>query len=226
MQLDQEQSNQSGLGFFKNNISLIKKIILVFFLSAIIIAGYRVNSKINSNKYSEMLHQSMIHEQLSELDKSEELLKKIYESSAPSEIKSLAGIRYASYLVRSNKLSQAGEIYSQINKCFGCDRYIKDFSGLLAVKTWLSDSEEVKKSDLPKRIEAIESSSKILKYQITEQRGLLALKNNNLEVAYKIFESIINSEASQNLKYKAQDMMLMINEKGYQPKSTETKALK
>ncbi len=226
MQLDQEQLNQSGLGFFKNNISLIKKIVLVFFLSAIIISGYKVNSKINSDKYSEMLHQSMIHEQLNELEKSEELLKKIYESSAPSEIKALAGIRYASYLIRSNKLSQAGEVYSQINKCRGCDKYIRDFSGLLAVKTWLSDSEEVKKNDLPKRIEAIENNSKILKYQITEQRALLALKNNNLEIAYNIFESIINSEASQNLKYRAQDMMLMINEKGYQPKSNENRALK
>jgi hypothetical protein len=120
-------------------------------------------------------------------------------------------------LEEGNK-SEAEIVYQKVHSCKSCDDYIRDLAGLLVVKTWMSDVNEVKKDGLNSRIEAIENSSKILRYYVSEQRALLELQKNNLEKSYQIFDAIAkNPEASQALKTRAADGVKIIVSKGFSP---------
>ena len=171
-------------------------------------------------KYSEILHQSLINQQLGNYEKTKENLKSIYEAkSAPSGVRSLGSLRYAGFLLSEGKKSEAAKVYVEINECFACDDYIKDLAGLLAVKVWMSDEEEVAKEDLASRIQKIENSANSLRYHISEQRGLLEMQKYNLEKSYQIFEAIAKSpEGSQVIKLRAEDEMKIVVSKGFAPK--------
>ena len=188
---------------------------------------FRFYQKTQEAKFSELLHQVLIDQQLGNVDKAKEVLKQIDEArSVPNGVKSLASLRYASMLLDENKKEEAAAIYEKISQCSGCDSYVKDLGGLLAVKTWLSDENEIQKDNLLARIEKIESKSKELKYQISEQKALLHLQKNDLAKAYEILIAIENNpEASQNVKARVSESLKIIISKGYEPpvKAVEVK---
>lgn len=206
--------------FFARNEKLIKRTATGIVIAFAVYGVLCVIQNSREVKYSAILHQSLIDQQMGDREKAKENLKKIYDAkTAPSGVRSLASLRYASMLFDEGKKAEAGEIYAEINDCGSCDSYIQDLSGLLAVKTWMSDKEEVQKADLSERIEDIENSAKTLKYYIAEQRALLEMQRNNLEKSYQIYELIAkNSESSQTLKARARNGLSMIISKGYEPK--------
>ena len=208
-QANSEVRSENIAKIFRKNKKILLVILAVAISSSIAFTAYKINKKSQQEKYSEILHQSMIDQQVGDVEKAKQNLKKIYDSSsAPSGVKSLASLRYAVILL-------------EVNKCSFCDSYIKELAGLLMVRTLMNDEESINKSDLSEKILAIENSSKILRYYIAEQRGQLEMNKNNLEKAYQIFEMIAkNPDVKENLKNRASDAMKMVIQKGFEPKNS------
>ena len=217
-QAKSEARSESIKKFFSKNSKVFIAIAAVVLVSFISFAAFNFYQNSQQAKFSEIFHQALIDQQLGNMDKAKENLAKIYQSSAPSGVKSLASLRYAAILINENKKSEAADIYQKISQCSGCDSYIKDLGGLLAVKTWLSDENEIKKDHLLTRIEKIEANSKELRYQISEQKAFLHIRKNDLSKAYAILDSISkNPDVPQNIKARISDGLKIIIAKGYDP---------
>ncbi len=209
--------------FISKNLKIILRLLIVLAVAVVIFIGYSVYQKSAEEKFSAMLHQSLVSQQIGEMEKSKEQLKNIVESNAaPSGVKSLASLRYAAFLLEENKRSEAEKIYSDVNKCRSCDDYVSDLAGLLLVRLWMLDEAEMQKADLIHRISKIEGKATVLKNHIAEQRAMLELYKNNLAEAYKIFEKINkDSAASQALKSRVQSAMKIVISRGFEAKSEE-----
>ncbi len=203
--------------FFSKNSKTISTLLILIFIGAIGFFAYNSYKKSQAEKFSEILHQSLLDQQAGEFEKAKENLKKIYQSSmAPSGVKSLASLRYAGFLLEEGKKEEAIKVYQEVNDCRFCDAYVKDLAGLLVVKLWIADESELKKEDLTLRIEKIENKASPLKFHIAEQRAILEMYKGNLEKSYQIFELIEkSSEVSPNLKTRAADGLKMLIGKGY-----------
>lgn len=203
------------------NQKLIKITIAALIVIAIGLFAVNAYKKANRVKFSKILHQVLLDQRLGNEDKAIEGLKLIYESkSAPSDLRSLAALRFSAMLIDDNKIKEAVEIYLDIANCSSCDRYIANLSALIAVKIMISDDNWQNDNNLVKKITKIENSATILRYYITEQRGFLQLKLNNLKESYQAFELIIqNPESSPNLKERAQEAVKLIMSKGFDPSS-------
>jgi hypothetical protein len=201
-----------------------KKISIIAIVAVVSVVGFfafNIYQNSQQQKFSVILHQSLVDQQIGEIEKAKEGLKKIVDAkTAPSGVKSLAQLRYAAFFLAEGKNAEAAKLYSEVSNCHSCDAYVRELASLLLVKVWMSDELEIAKDDLPARIEKLEKSSKILHYQIAEQLALLELQKNNLEKSYKIFESISkNPESSPAVKGRAVDGLKMVEAKGYQPKA-------
>jgi hypothetical protein len=221
-QANSEVRNENIAKIFRKNRKVLLVILTVAISSSLAFTAYKINKKSQQEKYSEILHQSMIDQQLGDVEKAKQNLKKIYDStSAPSGVKSLASLRYAVILLEEGKKNEAINVYSQVNQCRFCDNYIKELAGLLMVRTLMNDEDISDKADLSEKILAIENNSKILRYYIAEQRGYLEMTKNNLEKSYQIFEMIAkNPEVREDLKNRASDAMKIVIQKGYEPKKS------
>ena len=221
-QANSEIRKENIAKIFRKNKKILFVILGVAIASSIIFTAYKINQKSQQEKYSEILHQSMIDQQLGDIEKAKKNLKEIYDSSsAPNGVKSLASLRYAGILLEENKKSEAINVYSEVNKCRFCDNYIKELAGLLMVRTLMTEEEALTKIDLSEKILAVENNSKILRYYIAEQRGYLEMNKNNLEKSYQIFEMIAkNPEVREDLKNRASDAMKIVVQKGYEPKKS------
>ena len=221
-QANSEIRKENIAKIFRKNKKILFVILGVAITSSIIFTAYKINQKSQQEKYSEILHQSMIDQQLGDIEKAKKNLKEIYDSSsAPNGVKSLASLRYAGILLEENKKSEAINVYSEVNKCRFCDNYIKELAGLLMVRTLMTEEEVLTKTDLSEKILAVENNSKILRYYIAEQRGYLEMNKNNLEKSYQIFEMIAkNPEVREDLKNRASDAMKIVVQKGYEPKKS------
>jgi len=221
-QANSEVRNENFAKIFKKNKKILFVILGISIASSIIFTAYKINQKSLQEKYSEILHQSMIDQQLGDIEKAKKNLKEIYDSSsAPSGVKSLASLRYAGILLEENKKSEAIKVYGEVNKCRFCDNYIKELAGLLMVRTLMTEEDAIKQNDLSEKILTIENNSKILRYYIAEQRGYLELNKNNLEKSYQIFEMISkNPDVREDLKNRASDAMKIVIQKGFEPKKS------
>ncbi len=214
--IDQAKSQARGdavKNFISNNKKNVTTFTVVGTIALVIFLIFNFYQKSQERKFSKILHQSLIDQQIGDLAKAQESLKKIYETeSAPGGVRSLAGLRYAGLLLNEGKSVEAIKVYQTINECGSCDSYAKDLAGLLLVKFWIMDASENNKEDLGARIEKIENKSKILKYQIAEQRAWFEMQKNNLEKSRQIFESIAkNPEAPQVVKARAADGLRIIS---------------
>jgi hypothetical protein len=213
--------------FLAKNSKVISSVSILALVGVIGFSAFSFYQKSRESKFSEIFHQALIDQQIGNLEKSKEGLKLIYESSAPNGVRSLASLRYAAMLLDENKKAEAAAIYEKISQCGGCNLYVKDLGGLLAVKTWLSDEEESKKEDLLTRIEKIEAGSKELHYEISEQKAFLYLQNNDLKKAYEVLSAIEkNPEAAQGIKARVTESLKVITSKGYEPQAIEAEVVK
>lgn len=209
--------------FLVTHGKLILRFFIMLFAVVILFVAFNFYQKSKEEKFSAILHQALINQQVGDVEKSKSELQKIVEnSSAPSGVKSLASLRYAAILLEEGKKSEAEKIYFEVNNCGSCDDYVRDLAGLLVVKIWISDSEQLQKDDLSKRVEKIENKAHALKYHIAEQRAFLELQKNNLAESYKIFENISkNPDVSPALKARAKDGMKIVVAKGFDAKPEE-----
>lgn len=219
-QAELEIRNENIVQIFKKNKKILSIILGIAIAFSIAFTAYKIDKKSKQHKYSEMLHQSMIDQQLGDIAKAKQTLKSIHESStAPSGIKSLASLRYAGILLDESNKSEAIKVYREVNECRFCDNYIKELSGLLMVRTIMTDDTLMNDANLSNQILEIENKSKILRYYLAEQRGYLEMNKNNFEKAYQIFEMIAkNPDVKENLKNRASDAMKIVLQKGYEPK--------
>ena len=211
--------NENIAKVFHQNKRMLIGVLILSIVGSIAFTAYKINKKSQQEKFSTMLHQSMIDQQLGDIEKSKKILIDISESSAaPSGVKSLALMRYAAILLDDGNKDEAIKIYKNLSKCFNCDSYIKELSGLLMARTLLTDEKLLNDEDYLKAIVEIENSAKNLRYHIAEQRGYIEMNKNNLEKAYQIFEMIAKSpEIKENLKERANDGMRIVTQKGYKP---------
>lgn len=206
--------------FVKNSKTLVAccSLVVVFAIGFFIFDSYKESQR---NKFSAILQQSIIFEQDQDIDQAKNSLQEILNAgSAPKNIKALAGLRYGGLLLGEGETGQAVTAYEEVNNCRGCDSYFKDLAGLLIVKVWMADEAEVANVDLIERIEKIEQSSNGLKNEITEQKAILAMQQNDLDKAYEIFESLAkNPEISKSIKGRASEALKIVISKGYKPTS-------
>ncbi len=205
--------------FLGKNFKIVFRLVLVLLVAGLVFIGFNSYQKSSQEKYSAILHQSLINQQTGDIAKAKANLKEIYDAkSAPNGVRSLASLRYAGLFFEEGNKVEAAKIYQEINECGSCDDYIRDLAGLLAVKVWVSEESELKQEDLITRIEKIENKATVLKYEIAEQKGFVEMERGNLEKSYQIFEMITKApETSKSLKERAADEMLMVVEKGFVP---------
>jgi hypothetical protein len=217
-----EIRNENLAKIFNKNKKLLSIILGISIAISIGYTAFKIDQKSKQEKFSEILHQSMIDQQLGDLEKAKQSLKTIHESStAPYGVKSLASLRYASILLDEGNKELAIKVYSEINQCNFCDSYIKELSGLLMVRTIMTDEKLSVEQNLADKFLKIENNSKILRYYIAEQRAFLEMNQNNLEKAYEIFEMIAkNPDVKENLKQRASDAMKIVIQKGFAPKNS------
>ncbi len=177
-------------------------------LIAVFLATFSFYNQVQSKKYSSILHQAMIDEQNGDQAKSEESLKNIYESSAPAGVKEIASLKYAAHLMKNGKSDQGIEVYLTINKNKKFDTYVREYSGLIALKA-LVDIDNQDDRDKILTLEAkLEKESKVLKYHIIEQKGIFLWNSGDFEVANAAFKTIAeNLETSETLKKRAVEMV-------------------
>ena len=206
--------------FFCKNSKILSRLAVTAVVVIIVALGMNSFQNSRQAKYSEIFHQSLIHQQLGDEAASRAELQKIYDAKmAPSGVRSLASLRLAAIYFNEGNRVEAEKIYAEISKCGSCDTYIRDLAGLLLVKSWMSDEAEVNKDDIAARVEKVENSNKVLKYYISEQRAFLEAQKGNLEKSHQILELIVKSpESAQALKERAKDGIKILISKGFEPK--------
>jgi hypothetical protein len=217
-----EVGNENITKIFKKNKKILTILLAIAIASSIGYTAYKIDKKSKQAHFSEMLHQSMIDQQLGDIEKAKQSLKTIHESTtAPAGVKSLASIRYAAILLEQGDKDLAIKVYQDINDCNFCDAYIRELSGLLMVRTIMTDDKFLNEQNLVDKFLKIENNSKILRYYIAEQRGYLELNNKNLDKAFEIFEMIAkNPDVKENLKNRANDALKIVIQRGFVPKNS------
>jgi hypothetical protein len=211
--------------FLNKNLRMILRLVIVMAAVGVVFIGYSLYKKSAEEKFSTILHQSLISQQIGDVEKARNQLKEIIDSkTAPSGVKSIASIRYAAFLLEEGKKSEAEKIYADVNNCSSCDDYTTDLAGLLLVRLWMMDEAQMQSAELPAHILKIENKTSILKNHVAEQRAMLELYKNNLGEAYKIFEKIAKDEkTSQALKARANNGMKMAVAKGFKVEAADKK---
>lgn len=190
---------------------------IVVIIGSLLFFAFKIYQNNAAEKYSAMLHQSLVYQQIGQMDLAKKELEKIVNSSAPSGVHSLASLRYAAFLIEEGNIGDAKKLFAQVNQCQSCDDYIKDVAGLLLVKMMIADSSATQNSEeFIAQITKIKNRAKPLKHEIALQLGMLQLFNKNLEESYKIFDEIARDEkASQAVKLQAKDGAQMVVAKGF-----------
>ncbi|MFT6077069.1 MAG: hypothetical protein ACJA02_000823 [Myxococcota bacterium] len=194
------------IGHLRSNQKTIISIISATILIAAIWGSWVFYNKMQSEKYSAILHQATIDEQNGDLEKSFETLKTIYESNSPAGIKSIAGIKYAAQILNNGEADLASEIYLQINKNKKFDQYIREYAGLSALKILINEDKSTEEINSLAAI--LEKNSHILKYYIIEQKGIFEWSLGNFESANQIFSTLANNpEIEGSLKKRSAEMV-------------------
>jgi len=219
------------IAHLKTNQKLIICFVSAAVFGLVVSTSVSFYNQVQSKKYSAILHQAIIDEQKGELEKSTAALKQIYESNAPAGVKEIASLKYAAQILKNDQ-DQAAEIYLLINKNKRFDSYIREYSGLIALKILVSkDKKENQEKIAQEKIIALESdlekNSKILKYHIMEQKGINEWNNDNFKEANQVFQSLAdNPEVSEVLKKRAVEMTSLYSSRfGDDQKSADQKVV-
>lgn len=200
---------------------------LIYGLAAflVILFCFNLYQKSAQEKYSELLHQSLLDQEKGNLVEAQKNLQAIYEAKfAPSGVKGLASLRYAGILLGSGNKDEALKIYQEVAFSIRQDRYLRDLAGLLACRIIVintnANSDKIAQEEAFKQIEKIASSNKALKIYVSEQKGILAMKLGNLEKSYQVFSEILKDKnAEQAIKIRVADMIKILISQGYSIKT-------
>jgi hypothetical protein len=188
-----------------------KRTILILILAIIVLiivaASIKTYQRKQEENYSAVLQQILIDSETNP-EAAKTSLKKLYEDkSAPAGTKSLASLKYAAVLMKEAKTDEAVAIYLEINKTKKYDAYIKELSGLLALKTLIDTNKPEFEDKIINLTAELEKNSKSLKYYVTEQKAVFEWNRGNHKIAGEIFKNLAeNTETSQAVKARAKEM--------------------
>jgi len=188
----------------RNIIYLLSLGILV----VVFLISFSFYNQHQSKKYSTILHQAIIDEQNGEIAKSDQSLKDIYESRAPAGVKEIASLKYAARLMSEGQTNEGVEAYLATNKNKQFNDYVREYSGLIALKTLVDNNQPENKDKIIALASRLERESKTLKYYIIEQRGIFLWSEGDFKTANEAFKSIAeNLETPEVLKKRAMEMV-------------------
>lgn len=216
--------------FVDKNQKIIIQIAVVAFAVVLVAIIAQAILSYSHKKYSAQLHQALVNEQLGKIDEAVKSYKELSNTSFTSgSIKALAGLRYSAFLIAQNKNSEAVKVYEEVAKCLACDKYLKNLSALLAVKTLSSMEREIEAKVILKKVADLESSASVLRNQISFERAVLEMKIGDKNKARQIFDLLVKStESSAQVKEKSQNYLGLISSEDVvveaKEKSSEQKA--
>jgi len=194
---------------YKKYFKILAILLVIFVIFSILF------SIINNNleeKYSKIFHQALIAEEIGDFENAKKNLLEIYSAKiAPSNIKSLAGFRYAGLLMLQGNKNEALKIYEEIAFNVFNDDFIQELSGLFAAKILVNDisqnSDEPTKNKTLSFVKKVVKNNKFLKNYTNEQLAIFYIKIDKKQDARKILEEIIKSKnSSKSLKDRALKM--------------------
>lgn len=191
-------------------------ILIVVALACVTFGGYNLYKKDQEEKYSVYLQQAAIASESGDFDAAKKIVEKVYkDQNSPKNIRALASLKYASILLKEEKIDEAVKIYSDIASGRGYDSFIKDLSGLEAIKAMV-DSGNKKYDDQIIKLSGSLENSKNLKYFVLEQKAIFEWDRGNYKIANEIFTKLANDKdeaITQAIKSRAKDMVGIYNSK-------------
>ena len=214
-----EQRLENFFKFLGKNSKMLISMAVAFLLTGLVVLAISIYRENLREKYSAILHQSLIYQETGEFKKAKVELEKIVDSSAPSGVKTLANMRYAAFLLNDGDILGAQDIYQKVSSCKFCDKYAKNLASLLLVKLIISNQSEADDINLLEaQIIKIKKGSSVLRNQISEQLAIFHMLNENFEKSYTIFKEIIAEQStSKFLRKRCEDSIRMILAKGFKP---------
>lgn len=213
---------QNLVDIYQKNRKLINITLALLAIFAVVFLTVSIYQNKQAEKFSKILHQSMIDYQMKKFDDAQQKLSEIYNSkSAPKGLKTLAGLRLSAMYLNNNSkegVEKATKIYEEINSCRSCPGYAKDLTGLLLVKFWLVNEDFFNDEKIIKEINKIADKSQFFKYEVFYEQAFFEVREGNLEKAYNKFELIAKSpESSEEMKEEAQKGINIVLSKGFKP---------
>lgn len=195
-----------------------KPILISVIILILVLIGSTINASYQENKdkkYSKLLHQFLVHAEARQNDQAIKILEDIKnDKAAPADLKALASIKYASILLDQNKFSEATELFLKVNEDRRVDIYLKEFAGLLALKTMIDSDEPAFVEKIEKLLPKLEKETVILKSPILEQKGIFYWLQNKPKEARKIFEELaLDPKTPDDLKIRVKDFIRIIDNK-------------
>lgn len=212
-QIKDEARKDAIARFFITYKGMIKRFAMVALISLILYGIYNLILSNLQAKYSKLLHESLIAEQLGDFDTVKEKLKIIHDAKfAPSNVQSLANLRYGSVLLIENDKENAIKIYKEIAASRTNDDYLRDLAALLASKILIADLNTENEQKTLKNLKNFVEKSDVLKPYILEQMAVFYIKTKQNQEARKILEEIVKTEKiSQSLQLRTLDLIKIIS---------------
>ncbi len=216
-ELKAEARSDAITNFFHRRKKIFYRISVaaIFFLLCFFVFSIIRNNL--EEKYSKILHQSLISEELGEFEKAKENLAQIYNATfAPSGPKSLASMRYAGLLLVEGKKDEALKIYQEIAFSSSYDDFIQELSGILAAKILVNQINKTSDQELQNKtlaeLNKIVKNNKILRPYTLEQLAIFYIKTQKNIEARKALEEIIKTpNIAQSLAIRASDLIKLIS---------------
>ncbi len=210
-QIKEEERSDKISNFFKKNISTIKKLAIAAIIILILGVIFWIWQNHQEEKYSSILHKSLIEEELNNLDKAKQELQNIINAKlAPSGAKSVAHLRYAGFLLQENKYDKALKAYQEISNSVTYDDFIQDLANLLAIKILVNEQNLNPEENLGK-IKKLVNKNKDLRPYALEQLAIYYINHNKKQEARRSLEEIIHDQkASKTLKLRVQELIKVI----------------
>jgi hypothetical protein len=212
-QIKEEARKDAIARFFSTYQGMIKRLAIVVAISLLLYGVYSLILNNLQAKYSKLLHESLIAEQLGDFEQVKEKLKKIHDAKfAPSNVKSLANLRYGSVLLIENDKENAIKIYEEVANSRTNDDYVRDLGALLASKILISNLNAKNEQKTLKNLKQFTSKSEVLRPYILEQMAIFYIKTKQISEAREILEEIVKTEKiTQSLQLRALDLIKIIS---------------
>ena len=214
-QVHEEVRKEKFYTFILRYKKLIIITVLVMIIGAIGVfanANYQENK---SKKYSKLMHQFLVYADAHQnVDALKTLEYVTNDKAAPPDLKALAIIKYASILVEQNQFLEAAELLLKVNNDKRVDIYLKEFAGLLALKTMVDSDDQKFVAKIEGLLSKLEQENVIIKSPVVEQKAIFYWFQNKPLTARKIFETLaLNPESSVDLKKRAREFISIIDNK-------------
>jgi hypothetical protein len=204
--LERQAQKDKILAFILKNKKLIALALAALVLFSVLLSFLAWQQQKIAEESSAQLHLATKNSQDGQLQKAQQNLQEIFEGKAPQGVKAISALKNAGILLEQENFAKALEQYLQINKNGKFDPFIREYAGLNALKIMILQKDQ--QSKILQLADELEKNSKILKYQILEQKALAQLSFGQFAAGQKILENLLhNPETSQIVKARAEEIL-------------------